>query len=404
MTKKLNTVNVNLWEVKPNPYRHLDEYTLIPEKVEKLVESIKNTHLWANMIGRKSADGEIEIAYGHHRLAAAKVVWKNDIDKTIPIHIQNLSDDDMLIIMADENSEDWANSVQHRRLSVTSARDRIEQAVMDSESFYQFGVVNKNSPQLIRSVDSAEKYSRIKGLESSELDQVGAGMRCVAAYLGWGDGKVREVWDLLNMSPIRKKFSEELIAKAEASGDTVESTMTRKGEEKLTKYGKAKEALAIDAAWDSEAADNFGSLKAAREFKDSVVVRAIDNGEEISRDVVVKKAKEIGGGKASVTAVRQRIENDKRQKINTAEQAKREALREKMGIYDEIRNDCAELRRHAQYINTNLHALIERIAEHDASNSPASVEVANMGNELLYLIDNLADTNVLTNYGYKRVS
>lgn len=65
-------------------------------------------------------DGGVEIAYGHHRIEAARRVYGDDHE--IGITIRELSDIEMLRVMGLENSEDWMNPVQHSHLVVKQAR------------------------------------------------------------------------------------------------------------------------------------------------------------------------------------------------------------------------------------------------------------------------------------------
>jgi len=60
-------MKVAVKDLRPNPFRHIERYPIIPEKVEVLMASIKDTHLWRNMEARKN-DGFYEIPYGYHTL------------------------------------------------------------------------------------------------------------------------------------------------------------------------------------------------------------------------------------------------------------------------------------------------------------------------------------------------
>ena len=62
-------MKIEVSKLRSNPFRNLERLPLDPEKVEALVHSIKDTSFWDNLIGRETAGG-VEIAYGHHRVAA----------------------------------------------------------------------------------------------------------------------------------------------------------------------------------------------------------------------------------------------------------------------------------------------------------------------------------------------
>jgi len=95
-------------DLRPNPFRDLKHYPTNPDKIDALVASIKDTEFWDNLLGRKSKthDGAIELAYGVHRLQALKRAGVDEID----IPVRNLSDTDMVKIMAHENQTEWAQS------------------------------------------------------------------------------------------------------------------------------------------------------------------------------------------------------------------------------------------------------------------------------------------------------
>jgi len=93
---------ISLSKVDPNPYRMLGDYPYSEEKLSVLVRSIKDVGLWEGVIGREK-DDRVEIAFGHHRIEAAKRAGLSDVN----VVIRDLSDDDMLRFMGRENGEDY---------------------------------------------------------------------------------------------------------------------------------------------------------------------------------------------------------------------------------------------------------------------------------------------------------
>jgi len=88
-------------ELKPNPFKkYINGGVLNPQKIELLKESIKQDGFWDNVICRKNGNG-YEIAYGHHRLEAAKQVL--GLNQEIDIPVKELSDEMMIRIMGNEN-------------------------------------------------------------------------------------------------------------------------------------------------------------------------------------------------------------------------------------------------------------------------------------------------------------
>lgn len=96
-------MKIALKDVRPNPFRNLDSYPLNPAKVEELVASIKATDagFWDNILVRRVGD-IYELAYGHHRLEAAKRAGLEEAN----FIVKKLSDADMLKVMILENQND----------------------------------------------------------------------------------------------------------------------------------------------------------------------------------------------------------------------------------------------------------------------------------------------------------
>jgi hypothetical protein len=97
---------VPLEHILPNPYRHIDRYAINEDKVERLIQSIANSSFWDGSIqGRRSPTqpGMVEIAFGHHRVEAARRAGLGQIG----IVVANRSNEAMLKMMADENAEEF---------------------------------------------------------------------------------------------------------------------------------------------------------------------------------------------------------------------------------------------------------------------------------------------------------
>jgi hypothetical protein len=90
---------VRIDRIKDNPYRDKKRNPINQEKVEQLAESIEATDFWNGVYGRELKDGTVELAFGHHRLEAARVAGRTEV----PLTIENMSDGEMLMRMAREN-------------------------------------------------------------------------------------------------------------------------------------------------------------------------------------------------------------------------------------------------------------------------------------------------------------
>ena len=96
-----------LSKVVANPFRNMDRYPINEEKISELCSSMESTGFWENVVCRLK-NNKYELAYGHHRWIAYK---KKYGDKAkITLIIRDVSDEDMLRMMANENMDEWNTS------------------------------------------------------------------------------------------------------------------------------------------------------------------------------------------------------------------------------------------------------------------------------------------------------
>jgi hypothetical protein len=91
--------NVPLDQIVANPWRDLDLFPIDPEHVQELRESINEHDFFSSLKGRR-VNGKVEIGCGHARVEAAR---KAKLE-TIPIFIDNMDEDEMVLLMTDENA------------------------------------------------------------------------------------------------------------------------------------------------------------------------------------------------------------------------------------------------------------------------------------------------------------
>ncbi|MBA7560366.1 hypothetical protein ES695_18045 [Candidatus Atribacteria bacterium 1244-E10-H5-B2] len=140
-------MKIQIKDLRPNPFRDMDNYPINEEKVQSLTNSINQTGFWDNILVRPKPgytfwtkqidDGEeldemnapcymhitydengeeedyddpiFEIAYGHHRLIVLKKLFKPDDYVDIPV--KELDDPTMIRIMANENMNEWEANI-----------------------------------------------------------------------------------------------------------------------------------------------------------------------------------------------------------------------------------------------------------------------------------------------------
>ena len=72
-------MKIKVNDLKPNPYRKMDQYPVNKEKIAALKASIAETTFWDNLLARKR-NGHYQIAYGHHRLIALQELKTKEVD------------------------------------------------------------------------------------------------------------------------------------------------------------------------------------------------------------------------------------------------------------------------------------------------------------------------------------
>ena len=102
-------VNVPTDEIDSNPSRLHKHYPYVPAKLDALERSMKQDDIgcWEGIIARKTGD-RYQIAFGHHRVQAAKNVGLD----SIPLIVRGLSDKEMVQFMGRENLDDYQASFQ----------------------------------------------------------------------------------------------------------------------------------------------------------------------------------------------------------------------------------------------------------------------------------------------------
>lgn len=98
---------VAIKNLRPNPFRRLEEYPIQREKVEALKLSIFTSNFWTSIIARPAGKGTFEIAFGHHRLVALTELY--EADDEVEIIVRDLSNEDMIRMMANENMAEWGS-------------------------------------------------------------------------------------------------------------------------------------------------------------------------------------------------------------------------------------------------------------------------------------------------------
>lgn len=101
-------IHVPIKDLLSNPFRRVEHYPIRREKVEALKESIERTGFWDNLLVRPAKNGKYERAFGEHRSAAINELFSPN--RKVGVIVREISDEDMIRIMARENMEEWGKT------------------------------------------------------------------------------------------------------------------------------------------------------------------------------------------------------------------------------------------------------------------------------------------------------
>jgi hypothetical protein len=114
--------HVSITQLVPNPFRALDDYPIDRDKLDKLKDSIRDTGFWGTIVARKRGNA-YELAFGHHRRAALIELQKaGEIKKSekVDIIVRELTNEQMIQLMARENLEEWGTNAYIEAQTVES--------------------------------------------------------------------------------------------------------------------------------------------------------------------------------------------------------------------------------------------------------------------------------------------
>lgn len=133
---------VAIKDLLPNPFRNMDHYRIPEAKIEALIRSFKTTGFWPNVIGRP-AGNKVEKAFGHARTEAGRRLYGEG--HKIDVVVMELSDEQMLKMMADENGELWGTDFLVDMETVEAVIDACIAGIIKLEA-----VPKNNVPRFLR--------------------------------------------------------------------------------------------------------------------------------------------------------------------------------------------------------------------------------------------------------------
>ncbi|MCP4488968.1 MAG: ParB N-terminal domain-containing protein [Gammaproteobacteria bacterium] len=199
-------VTAKIAEIESNPFRNPESYVFDEGKIAALAESIGDTSFWENLLARKTKDGRIQLAYGHHRLQALKKLVEEGMTEFTEIKINvrpetQLTAERMLKIFAQENKDDWGENPQNLCMTVLQLQSHLENLLAASKDKDQF--LKKVGDQGALKVDD-RSFTRMKNH--------GVGASTIAAFLGdcWSRQTIHDALQVIENDEATFKLAQQL--------------------------------------------------------------------------------------------------------------------------------------------------------------------------------------------------
>ncbi len=279
--------DVPIEKLHANPFRRIEQYPIQEEKVEALVESIEQTGFWNNLVCREAEDHGYQIAYGHHRLEALfRFADKVDERITVNVEVKDLSDKEMLKIMARENMEEWGSDAW---IDLETVRSTVEA--------YAEGKIDLEAPKDLNPNQRRFAPSFVQGRRPSPERAYPYTSGTISRFLGWvtDSGRPKEKTryalqalslierGLLEVSQVRGLSSTELRA-------IVNKTRKRHKQEKKAAQSLKQEAK--EAEQQAEDASNPQEKEAAKDRKRDLEQKA-EQHERRAKQQAKEQAEEV---------------------------------------------------------------------------------------------------------------
>jgi len=198
--------NVELKEIEDNPFREASAYVYDNGKIDELAESMADTSYWENMLARKTKAGQIQLAYGHHRLQALKKLVEEGMlqYKTIKLNVRperELTDERMLKIFVQENKDTWGEIPQNLCMSVLQLQTHLT-GILDA---------SKDKDEFIKRIGDAGAL-KIDDRAFTRAKNTGVGATMISQFLGdtWSRQTISDALQVINDDEATFKLAQNL--------------------------------------------------------------------------------------------------------------------------------------------------------------------------------------------------
>ncbi len=228
----MSFVTVAIAEINDNPFRNPESYTYDQPKIDALKESIADTSFWENLLARKTKEGTIELAYGHHRMQALRQLVEEGLEDYAEIKLNvrpatQLTNERMLKIFAQENKDDWGENPSNLCMTILQLQAHLEGLMSAS----------KNRDEFFKKVgDSGSIKMDDRSFTRTKNNGVGASL--IASFLGdtWSRQTVQDALQVIEKDEATFKLAQQLpsVTLANRFQKLVTKAETKKGGDKVT--------------------------------------------------------------------------------------------------------------------------------------------------------------------------
>ena len=191
-------MKIKVKDIEFNPFRNVEKYPVDKLKVEALKNSIEETGFWDNILARPF-NNHYQISYGHHRIIAVRELGIEEID----IPVKNLSDADMIRIMANENMNDWQMTPSIVYETIRATRDFLDAELAKYENWEEAKKVTIFSNLFGNEKNPIAGFGQAKGKQ-------GVGQTVIKNFLGrnWKRWVIEEALSMIDSKDIDIKATE----------------------------------------------------------------------------------------------------------------------------------------------------------------------------------------------------
>lgn len=300
VTDNATFARVKLGDIRPNRFRNLDRWPLEQEVLDKLKQSIGETGFWSNLQAIENERGEIELRFGHHRLAAGLELFGPEYEVAIEI-VPYRGEWNLQRALLMENSI-GRNKIMHTHEIVHQLMHWWDDGVFDLFPTYGKARIacknsilpkdaGKNASNFMELVEF-ERYFSNEG-RYNESVQYGIGRDVIALMLEKAEKQsdIKEALAALEPTARRKRGLELRAAEERAKAEAERAEAARiKAEQEAARIKAEQEAKERQAELDRIAAEQRQLEAEARQAKEAEEKQRIDEqAQQRARDLEAKK-------------------------------------------------------------------------------------------------------------------